>query len=211
MQSVGRDARTAEAEARFDQLRRGIGGNFGPALDPIGLRASLGPISSPVFEGEPWIGAYRAINNMPDLFGQPSWPNDKGTVAVTEVDGLLYFGVNSGAPGYRKADREQANVQRWNLINEYPDIMQTDHIGEAPNNSLYHAEATVLLRAARDSGGTLAGRSIEVHVDREMCGSCKLVLPYLGMKLGNPVVTFVDSAGIRRTMWNGTWLSRRAN
>ena len=47
--------------------------------------------------------------------------------------------------------------------------MNTDNIGRYPNNAVFHAEATCLLRAARANGGTLAGKTIDVTVDREMC------------------------------------------
>jgi hypothetical protein len=88
--------------------------------------------------------------------------------------------------------------------------MQTDNIGQAPNNSLYHAEATILLRAARDNGGSLAGRTITVDVDREVCWSCEKALPLLGMELGNPSVTYVErSTGITSIMTNGRWLVLR--
>jgi hypothetical protein len=195
-------ARTVEAEARLEQLRSGIGGNFPPRDE-----SSSSP--SRAFDGPGWINAYRTINNSPDLFGRPTWPSDRGTVAVTQVDGSLVFGVNSTeTPLYSAADRNDADGRRWNLINSYPEVMETANIGGIPNNSLYHAEATVLIRAARESGGALAGRTIEVHVDREMCDSCEQVLPYLGLSVGNPVVTFVDRSGGRRTMWNGSWLAK---
>jgi hypothetical protein len=67
------------------------------------------------------------------------------------------------------------------------------------------------LRVAKGNGGTLIGQTIEVHVDREMCNSCKLVLPKLGMELGDPRVTFVDRSGARRTMQNGRWLLGRGD
>lgn len=105
------EARTAEAESRLEQLRRGIGGNL-PQSDPASPRPESTPSSS-TFNGEPWTKAYRAANNMPDLFGQSTWPNDNGTVAVTEIDGRIYFGVNSGAPGYSNGDRAEANVRYY--------------------------------------------------------------------------------------------------
>ncbi|MEX1083799.1 MAG: hypothetical protein WEC82_05720 [Xanthobacteraceae bacterium] len=198
-------ARTIEAEARLERLRRGIGGNLGPRLEPP-PRAELGATPSQVFDGPSWIGAYRATNNMPDLFEEPTWRSDQGTVAATEVNGSLVFGTNSNAPGYTTADRVQADAQRRALIEKYPDVMNRRNIGLAPNNSLYHAEATVLLRAANANNGTLENRNIEIHVDREMCSSCQDVLPYLGLEIGNPVVTFVDPNGRKRTMWGGSWL-----
>ena len=85
-------------------------------------------------------------------------------------------------------------------------VMSTNNLGRFPNDSLFHAEATVLLRAAEAMGGTLEGRAIEVHVDRPLCRSCDKVLPYLGVDLGNPTVTFVHSRdGSKRTMLNGKW------
>jgi hypothetical protein len=62
------------------------------------------------------------------------------------------------------------------------------------------------LEAAQDNGGTLEGRTIEIHTDREMCPtSCFIVLPKLGLELGNPRVTFVGPNGSSRTMQNGKW------
>jgi NMD protein affecting ribosome stability and mRNA decay len=62
---------------------------------------------------------------------------------------------------------------RDDLIEKYPKVMSTDNIGQIPNDALFHAEVTVLLRAARANGGTLEGKTVEVTVDREMCNSCK--------------------------------------
>jgi hypothetical protein len=198
-------ARMIEAEAHLGRLRHRVGGNFGPPLQSA-PRAELGTTPSQVFDGPSWIGAYRATHSMPDLFGKPTWDKDRDTVATAEVGGSLVFGVNSSAPAYTGTDRRDADAWRRNLVTKYPNVMQTENIGGAPNNSLYHAETTVLLRAAKENDGTLADRNIEVHVDREMCSSCQDVLPYLGLELGNPVVTFVDPKGRKRTMWNGSWL-----
>jgi hypothetical protein len=92
------------------------------------------------------------------------------------------------------------------LIEKHPDVMKRDNIGRKPNDAVFHAEATVLFRAARENGGTLTGRTIEVVADRSMCDSCKKVLPVVGLELGNPTVSFVDPAGLRLTMQNGTWV-----
>ena len=199
------EARAQQAESRLDQLRTGMGGNLGPSLEIPGSQSSSLPASR-TFDGDAWINAYRATNNMPDLFGRPSWPIDKGTVAVTEIDGKLYFGINSGAPGYTTADQKEADSWRGALIDKYPDELQSKNIGRVPNDSFYHAEATVLLRAARENNGTLEGRTFDVHTDREMCASsCLKVLPKLGVELGNPRVTFIEPDGMRRTMRNGRW------
>jgi hypothetical protein len=201
------EARATETETRLDQLRTGIGGNQGPALDPVPRGA---PLSPRVFDGGAWIDAYRTINNMPDLFGRADWQQDKGTVAVGKVDGQVYFGVNSGAPGYSGTDWNSAKTARDDLIDKYPDTMKKTDVGRVPNDALFHAESTILLRAARDSGGSLANKSIEIQVDREVCYSCGEVLPKLSLELGDPYVVYVErDTGLRHEMWNGKWLSGR--
>lgn len=195
------EARAVEAEGRLQQLRSGIGGNFGPSLNE-------GPSNpqAPAFDGQAWINAYRAANNSPDLFGRPVWRPDSGTVAVANIEGTLYYGVNSKAPGYSVADQKEADNWRWTMINKYPSEFESRNIGTVPNDSFYHAESNILLRVARESGGTLEGRDIEVHTDRPMCPtSCPVVLPKLGLELGNPRVTFIDQNGMRRTMRDGKW------
>jgi hypothetical protein len=154
---------------------------------------------------ETLIGAYRARYNERDLFGRDTWSSWKGTVAVGRIDEMPVFGVNSRAPGYTDIDQSRADRMRDELVRDYSHVMNTDNVGHIPNDALYHAEATFLLRAAGQNRGTLAGRDIEVTVDRPMCESCSTVLPYLGLRLGNPRVTFIDLGGVRRTMQNGSW------
>lgn len=199
------EVRAEQAEARLHELRTGLGGNSGPPLDPVSPPRSASFERDP-FDGGPWIKMYRAANNMSDLFGRPAWPTDSGTVAVTKVDGKLYFGTNSTAPVYASSDQKEADASRRTLVNKYPRELPTENIGSKPNDAFYHAEATVLLRVAKDNGGTLAGRLIEVQTDREMCPtSCLKVLPKLGLELGNPRVIFVGPNGKPRTMHNGRW------
>lgn len=122
------------------------------------------------------------------------------------MDGETYMGVNSGARvDYTPQDFSDAASLRMRMLWKYPDIMNTGNIGQIPNNALYHAEATILLRAARENGGTLSGKSIEVTVDRELCGSCEAILPYIDLELGNPTVEFTEPTGRVRTMRNGSW------
>jgi hypothetical protein len=201
------EARAAEAETRLDQLRFGPGGNRGPSLLPE-LRPTTQPTRT--FDGGTWIDTYRTINNAPDLFGEASWPTDKGTVAAGTSEGKLFIGVNSTAPGYTKLDWNNAADLRDDLIAKYPAIMSIGDIGRMPNDALFHAEATILIRAARDAGGSLTDRSIEITIDRELCRSCGTVLPKLSMELGNPYVTFIErGTGMRHEMWYGQWLTGR--
>ena len=131
---------------------------------------------------------------------------DDHTVAYTEVGGTPFIGINSTAPGYTDADRAAATKMRGVLIEKYPDVMQTANIGWKPNDAVFHAEATILLRAAEGNGGTLAGRTIEIQVDRRMCPGCPIVLPYVTRELGYPTVTLVGPNGVRRTIRNGDWI-----
>jgi hypothetical protein len=95
------------------------------------------------------------------------------------------------------------------LVEKYPGEFPAEHVGRMPNDALFHAETTVLLRAAREKGGTLPGRTLTVHVDDHLCNNCEAVLPYVGLELGNPTVTFVDPNGSTKTMRDGAWLSSK--
>jgi hypothetical protein len=150
---------------------------------------------------------YRAAHNGPDLFGNPAGLSERDTVAVVELDGKPVFGTNSEALTYSNADRVAAKRFVDVMVEKYPTTMNVGNIGGMPNNSLYHAESTLLLRAARENGGSLAGKTLEVHVDRILCYSCEAVLPKLGAELGNPTVTFVTPQHIH-VMQNGTWVSK---
>jgi len=87
------EARAQEAEARLDQMRSGIGGNYGPPLEAVNPRTP--DSTSRSFDGAGWIDAYRTAHGSPDLFGRSTWPSDQGTVAVARIDGRLVFGVSS--------------------------------------------------------------------------------------------------------------------
>jgi hypothetical protein len=89
------------------------------------------------------------------------------------------------------------------LIANHPDVMETESIGRMPNNAIYHAEATTLLRAAAANGGTLSGRAIQINVDGQLCNNCLLVLPRIGLELGNPRIRIIDPTGRRGTIHYG--------
>jgi hypothetical protein len=120
------------------------------------------------------------------------------------------FGVNSTSPAYTSVDRAAATKLRESLIRKYPNEFASGNIGRRPRNALFHAETTVLLRAAQRNGGTLAGRTLTVYGDTRMCPNCKYVLPYVGLELGNPTVKFVDPDGSIRTMRDGSWVKEGA-
>lgn len=39
-----------------------------------------------------------------------------------------------------------------------------------------------------------------------MCRHCEIVLPKVGLELGNPEVTFIDPFGNVKTMRDGVWI-----
>ena len=154
---------------------------------------------------EDLAAAYRQQHGL-DLLGEPVWSRKQNTVALCKVDGIAFVGVNSGAFTYGDADQSAGESLRETLLEAYPDLMSTGNIGQFPNDALFHAETTCLLRAARARGGELSGQTVEVYVDREMCPSCEKVLPYIGLELGNPTVTFVDPMGRVRILRDGYWI-----
>lgn len=151
------------------------------------------------------IEAYREKERLWDLFG-----NKEGVVAVTTIDGKDIFGANSESRVYTSADFAAAKKLRDSLASKYPDVFSTENPGKTPNNALFHAETTVLLRAAERAGGTLTGRKLTIYGDTRVCPNCKQVLPYVGLELGNPAVTFVDPDGSMRTMRDGSWMKEGA-
>jgi MafB19-like deaminase len=144
------------------------------------------------------IEAYRSENGLWDLFR-----HKEGVVARTIVDGKDVFGVNSKSKAYTSVDRAAAEKLRETLMKKYPEIFSGENIGEMPRNAIFHAETTVLLRAARQNGGALAGQTLTVYVDMETCNNCEEILPYVGLELGNPTVTFVDPKGSMMTIQDG--------
>ena len=73
---------------------------------------------------------------------------------------------------------------------------------------VFHAEANALMRAAQVHGGTLSGREIEMRTDRELCWSCRTILPGIGLQLGNPQVRIVDGNGAIWILRDGIWIQR---
>jgi hypothetical protein len=147
------------------------------------------------------IERYRSEHGLWDLFG-----HEHGTVAFTTIDGTKIFGSNSTSSAYTSVDRAAAITMRNTLVGKYPKDFPHEHVGQMPNAAFFHAETTLVLRAARQNGGTLAQRTLTVHVDEKLCNNCETVLPYVGMELGNPTVTFVDPTGATNTMRDGAWL-----
>jgi hypothetical protein len=147
------------------------------------------------------IKLFRDQNLLHNLFGQK-----EGTVSYTKLDDVAIYGVNSDSPEYKDRDMIAAEQLRGDLIAKYPDAMANNNVGQKPNDAVFHAETTALLRAARANGGSLAGKELEIHVDRPMCFSCDRILPLVGRELGDPTVTFIGPSGVPKTMRGGAWI-----
>jgi hypothetical protein len=149
------------------------------------------------------IQAFR-VKHTRDLFEKRY---DEGVVACTEINGREVCGSNSRfVDAYSDEDRARARRLRQDLITKYPYIMKVRNVGLKPNVAVYHAETTVLLRAKHENGGSLAGQTMGVFVEDTPCSSCQMILPYVGLEVGNPTVTFISRTGWKRTMRNGRWL-----
>jgi hypothetical protein len=165
---------------------RGYDDRLAASDKPSPGRAAMLGIMARAAEG--LIKLYRSENLLLDLFG-----NKSGAIAVTTMDDKDIYGSNSTSLStYKDADFKAARELRDRLVEKYPTIMSVDKLGEAPNNALFHAETNVLLRAAETNGGTLAGRSLDIYVDRAFCSNCQVVIPLVGLELGNPTLTYVD-------------------
>jgi hypothetical protein len=223
----GQNARLAAAELRqLSAIRRirEIDANWQPrtasATAPGSIEGAIAHAEARAIEAETrlralvrqphnrLLEAYRESNATPDLFGG-GWSRERHTVAVATPEEQLFFGMNSNAPTYTGRDRTKASQTIDLMLEQFPRVINRRNIGSKPNDALYHAESTILLRMKEAFGGTLAGRTFRVTVDREMCSSCVEVLPRLGVHLGDPRVSYYDNVGLQGIMQHSRWLFLR--
>jgi len=126
-----------------------------------------------------------------DLFGHHD-PDDV-TVTVTVVDGKVFHGTSSDFGDWKAIDHAEAYRLRAIMVRRFPHQATGRALGQWPLNALFHAETNLLLRVARENGGTLAGRTLDVFVDGRTCSGCRRVLGDVAQELGNPTLTFIDA------------------
>jgi hypothetical protein len=185
------------------QWTSGGGGGADRVRLAAGDKPRLGPAAIATIAAEAAkraIETFRRDNLLQNLFG-----GQVGTVTYTEFNGEQIFGSNSTSPTYTSRDRAIATALRDTLVEKYPEVMNTDQLGRRPNEAVFHAETTILMRAAWANGGSLSGRSLEIYSDRLLCPSCDKILPHIGLEVGDPTVTFIQPNGRRKTMRNGAW------
>jgi hypothetical protein len=189
-EDVGVAGGSQDAEAESSQRSEGDGtrgydDRLAASDKPSPGRAAMLGIMAKA--AEKIVQLYRSDNLLLDLFGQK-----EGAVALTTLDDKNIFGSNSSSPTYTRADRDAANELRDKLAAKYPGVISAENAGYTSGNALFHAETNVLLRAAEANGGTLAGKSLDIYVDRKLCPNCERVVPLVGLELGNPTLTYVD-------------------
>jgi hypothetical protein len=126
------------------------------------------------------------------------------------MDGEDIPGTSSDYGDWRAIDHFEARALRATILRKYPHLVKGRNRGQFPLDALFHAETNLLLRAARKNGRSLAGRTLEVFVDNETCPSCKKVLGLVGLELGNPTVTFINSntGRVMGVVRDGEWHPR---
>jgi hypothetical protein len=168
-------------------------------------RPPLNPRGVPLYLARKLIEAIHRELASWDLFEAHN--PDKVTVAVTTIDGREFHGTSSKFGDWRAIDYVEVRKLRALILRRYPHLAQGRGISEIPHDAFYHAETNLLLRAARENGGSLAGRSLDVFVDNETCWSCEQILGRVGLELGNPTVTFINtkSGRVMGTVRDGRW------
>lgn len=143
-----------------------------------------------------------------DLFGEHN-PDDV-TVAVTTIDGREINGTSSKFGDWRAIDYAETRRLRAAVLRRNPHLAKGRGLSQVPLDAFFHAETNLLLRAARENGGSLAGRSLDVFVDNETCYRCEQILGRVGIELGNPTVTFINSRSgrVMGVVRDGEWHPR---
>lgn len=151
---------------------------------------------------------YRELASW-DLFGYHN-PDDV-TVAVTTIDGRRDIrGTSSRYGDWRAIDYVEARRLRALILRRYPRLARGRGVSEFPLDAFFHAETNLLLRAARENRGSLAGQTFDVFVDNETCRSCEKVLGLVGLELGNPTVAFINrkTGRVMGIVRDGKWHPR---
>jgi hypothetical protein len=153
------------------------------------------------------LEGYAAEHAHVDLFGYKKGL-EEGTISAGRVDGRPFIGVNSKfGVTYTTADRLAAIRLRDEMSRKYDQVQRQGNKGYKPNDVFFHAETTLLLRAARAFGGSLQGRTVFIYSNRPMCSGCGTLLPLIGAELGNPTVVFSDyEGGNLNIMRDGKWV-----
>ncbi|EBA11190.1 deaminase [Roseobacter sp. CCS2] len=117
-----------------------------------------------------------------------------GTVAVAEINGQRYFGVNS--TNLSDADR--------NLGRQWRDRLG---LTRGQDQVVFHAEAHSLMRAYERTNGNMPS-NLTLYVDRNSCGVCQTYLPRMADEMGITNLNLSFSSGRSGVIRNGTfeWL-----
>lgn len=144
------------------------------------------------------IDDFRSHKKGMDTLGEtiPVKADNKGTVAVIDINGKPVFGVNSSAL-IRDKDKNLGRQWRTKL-----------GLNRGQAQVVSHAEAHSLMRAYQKTNGQMP-KTVNMHVDRLSCGTCQTYLPKLTEAMGieRLNITFKDgrSASISNGKFIGDW------
>ena len=191
------DGRGADQRARLRGALQLAAGEL-PPLDPRKWRRYI---------ARKLIEAIHGELASRDLFGHHD--PDKVSVAVTTMDGEPITGTSSGYGDWLAIDHFEARALRATIMRKYPHLARQNS-GQIPLDAFFHAETNLLLRAARKNGRSLSGKSLDVFVDNETCLRCQDILGPVGLELGNPTLTFINSTTGRivGAVRDGKWHAR---
>ena len=128
-------------------------------------------------------GGYDSISNFRKKAKLQPYNLDSGdTVALIEINGNKYFGVNSQITNESQLAQKPLR-EKW--LNEVewvpPKKKRPKHLGQA--QSLTHGESHSLIRAYERNNGQLP-KEINMYVDRKTCNICRGEMPALLKRLG---------------------------
>lgn len=109
------------------------------------------------------------ISKFREKFGMLPIGQDKNTVALVEIDGKSFLGVNSKvvkANGEVFQNSLDLRKQTLKEIQDNMGLFQGKHLGHA--RFLNHAEAHSLIRAKQRFG--ILPKEVTIYVDRKTCG-----------------------------------------
>ena len=152
------------------------------------------------------------VNSVADVKGKKvRVQEDKILVATFKALGMIStpiaFPEVATALQTKVIDYAEARRLRAIIVRRYPHSAGGRTLGQMPLNALFHAETNILLRAARENGGSLAGRTLEVFVDGKTCNNCERMLGHVARELGNPTVTFTNirNGRVMGVVRDGRW------
>ena len=124
------------------------------------------------------IETFRRNNNLPAF----SQSGSSGSVALAEVEGRAYFGMNSTLNESLYSLSVEERRLWFKQLKSQGKLKGLNSLSEA--QFLNHAEAEALIKAYKDSATKSLPEKLDLFVDRQTCPSCRDYLGELAGSLG---------------------------